>query len=141
MRSHIPARHRTAGAVGNSRGSVLRRLHVYQIFANPNHKRSFFMGYLVRCPTCPGTMSSNASSCPHCGETEFTRFLHGQWKVTCRDCGGKKGQYHESTPSRYRPGSDELMGGSPRGWVSCIRCGGTGIQTEYLRTEDARVKV
>ena len=34
------------------------------------------MGKLVTCATCGGSVSTNASSCPHCGEKSFRRRMH-----------------------------------------------------------------
>lgn len=44
------------------------------------------MGTLVTCPTCGKAMSSNALSCPHCGETEF--YASTYHKVVCGCCNG-----------------------------------------------------
>lgn len=47
------------------------------------------MGYLVYCTTCNGTMSNNAGTCPHCGESGFTRHVEDVGYETCRWCNGK----------------------------------------------------
>ncbi len=44
------------------------------------------MAYLVYCPTCGGKMSSNAYTCPHCGETEFQQSV--KRTCDCRHCNG-----------------------------------------------------
>ena len=46
------------------------------------------MAILVTCPTCGGAMSSNALTCPHCGETEFTECVYKNLK--CEYCNGNK---------------------------------------------------
>ena len=46
------------------------------------------MAQLLICPTCGGKISSNATTCPHCGETEFFRNVTETRFVECEHCNG-----------------------------------------------------
>ena len=46
------------------------------------------MAQLLHCPTCNGIVSSNASSCPHCGETKLWTIEYYDTSVTCNYCKG-----------------------------------------------------
>ncbi len=46
------------------------------------------MPQILACPTCKGTISSNATTCPHCGETEFYRLSYSTQYVKCNHCNG-----------------------------------------------------
>lgn len=49
------------------------------------------MAQLVYCPTCGGKMSSNAQTCPHCGEWDFFREVPAKYenKLRCAHCDGE----------------------------------------------------
>src|SRR5215210_2096030 len=96
------------------------------------------MGHLVRCPTCSGSMSSNADRCPHCGETDFLKEVGPGERVTCYKCKGT-GRVWLHTPLKYSSGSNEFVKGSgTSGWFDCQHCSGKGSYTLPPRTIDTR---
>lgn len=58
------------------------------------------MSYLVACPVCSKSISSEAKSCPHCGESQhkYTKQVHaghGPMKDhRCSGCGGTGTKTH-----------------------------------------------
>ncbi len=46
------------------------------------------MAQLLLCPSCGGKLSSNATVCPHCGETEFYSYTYKTIREECPHCHG-----------------------------------------------------
>ena len=94
------------------------------------------MGKLGTCPTCDGRLSTNASRCPHCGETSLDddRSYVLLRIEACSACGGS------GTKDYVSPNS---------GW-NCLACEGAGqfgvsqltvtsvVTGERLFTEEVR---
>ncbi len=55
------------------------------------------MATLVYCPTCNGVISSNATFCPHCGETVFTKREIVRRRRKCSCCDGTGRIQHEKS--------------------------------------------
>ena len=74
-------------------------------------------GELGKCPTCGEQVSTNAKSCPHCGERKFKEMVRSYHSSACVECLGKK---------EISPG------------YACTRCAGTGLQLKKEAEVDLR---
>ena len=75
---------------------------------------------LGSCPTCHGKVSTNATSCPHCGESSFVsgrRTAHSGI-IECCFCQGKRGDWRQDYVGGDRPGRPV--------WHNCSSCNGVG---------------
>ena len=85
-----------------------------------------------KCPSCGKAISSNADSCPGCGETEF-RAKRYVGLATCDKCHGKGKIWHvEETQGGIPTPSEELTRGSYKeGYVRCYQCDGKLKRRQY----------
>lgn len=78
------------------------------------------MAELVKCPTCGNSISTNADSCPSCGEDDFYITETKPEKNPCNMCN------HSGKSRTLNRGSGKFESGS------CQYCEGTGIRTSYV---------
>lgn len=62
------------------------------------------MAQLLICPTCGGKISSNTTTCPHCGETEFFQNVTETRFVECEHCSGTGIEFRIAYSSDYHSG-------------------------------------
>lgn len=77
------------------------------------------MPQLLICPTCGGKISSNATPCPHCGETEFYSYTYKTQRAECPHCHGTglvfKRLYSSDIHSGFKAEPSDIS------WLRCYR--------------------
>lgn len=91
------------------------------------------MTQLLLCPTCGGKISSNATVCPHCGETEFYSYTYKTIYEECPHCHGTGLVFKTLYSSDIHSGFNALPV-----QISWLRC--YGNRTFFTATDNRGVR-